>query len=190
MPAGIGHSPLLIPKYELMPRSISTPRSQPMSNYPPCSSLVSQPSPHLCHNQAPDLAKILIDPLVSAETPILTHRLCTTSIDGNKAATFYPFNPVHLGDQKLTISDRSFPIISFHFICYPLFSPVPVSTPLTLTIPICVTLGHVIFWFGLLFICVLASIKVTPFLRVSYSCHETSKSTTLDRNKICSDGVK
>ena len=43
----LGISSLLIPKPELTPRSISTPRSQPMSSYPLYSSLV------LHHSQAP-----------------------------------------------------------------------------------------------------------------------------------------
>ena len=76
---------------------------------------------------------------------------------------FYPFSPAHPGDRKLTILEGSFPITSFHFICYPFFSPVPVSTPLTLTIPVCLTLGHVILPVQTIIICDLSSIKVTPF---------------------------
>ena len=35
-----------------------------------------------------------------------------------------------------------------------------------------------------------AALCHSTLLRVSYSCHEISKSTSLDCNKICSDGVK
>ena len=59
--------------------------------FQPC--VPSQPSTHLHHNQAPSLAKIPIDPPVLAKTLILTHRSCTTSVDGNEAAAFYPLQP-------------------------------------------------------------------------------------------------
>ena len=103
-----------------------------------------QPSAHLHHNQAPGPAKIPVDPPVLAETLILTCRPHITSVDRNEVATFYPFGPAHPGNRKLAILEGLFPITSFHFICYPFFSPIPISTPLTLTIPVCLTLGHII----------------------------------------------
>ena len=83
---------LLIPKPKFMPRSISMPRSQPMSNYPLYLSLM------FCHSQAPISAatkclaqpEISINPPSSAETLIITHKPCIISKDGNKVATFYP----------------------------------------------------------------------------------------------------
>ena len=84
--------PLLIPKSKLTPRSIPMPRSQPMSSYPLYSSLM----PH--HTQMPisiatkHLAQpwYSINPPVSAETLIITHRLCIISVDSNQLATFDP----------------------------------------------------------------------------------------------------
>ena len=88
----IYHGIVLIPKHKLMPRSISMPRSQPMSSYPLYSSLV------FCHSQAPISVatkclaqpEISINPPSSAEMLIITHKPCIISEDGNKVATFYP----------------------------------------------------------------------------------------------------
>ena len=44
------------------------------------------------HNQAPCPATISVDPPVSAETLIITHRLCIISVGGNEVAAFYPFS--------------------------------------------------------------------------------------------------
>ena len=52
----------------------------------------------------------------------------------------------------------------FPFSSHPLSSPVPVSTSLTPTIPVYLTLGHVIFCFRLLFIHDPSSIKAALFL--------------------------
>ena len=49
--------------------------------------VLSQPSAHLCCNQAPCLAMISTGPLLSAKTPLITHRLCIISVDGNRVAT-------------------------------------------------------------------------------------------------------
>ena len=59
--------------------------------------VLSQPSTHLCRNQAPCPATISTDPPSSAETPLITRRLSIISVDGNGAApaTF----PAHTPQQ-------------------------------------------------------------------------------------------
>ena len=79
-----------------------------------------QPSAHLCCNQAPGPATISIDPLVSAETLIIAHKLCIISVDSNKAATFYPFGPMH---WKPAISEGLFSITSSHLFLTPSSHP-------------------------------------------------------------------
>ena len=83
----------------------------------------SQPSVHLCCNQAPGPAMISIDPLVSAKTLIIARRLCIISVDSNEVATFYPFGPMHPGNWKPAILEGLFSITSSHLFLTPSSHP-------------------------------------------------------------------
>ena len=80
---------VLVPKPGLTPRSITMPRSQPMSSYPLFQPHVPlQPSAHLHCNQVPCPAMISVNPPCSAKMLISTRRPCIISEDGNKVAMF------------------------------------------------------------------------------------------------------
>ena len=127
---------VLIPKSELMPRSLFTPRSQPMSSYLLYSSLVFH------HSQAPISvsAKRLTQPrFPSLPCSAKTLTISTSQVMFLGAVTRWPcliFRPQipwwpevkHIG--RIILHWQS-PFNSYKF-----YSPVPVSTPLTLTIPI------------------------------------------------------
>ena len=89
--------------------------------FQPC--VLSQPSTHLCHNQAPCPATISVDPPVLAETLIITHRLCIISVGGNEAAVFYPssLHTLATGSQ-LCWKDRSPSSVPLFLLTCPCFN--------------------------------------------------------------------
>ena len=135
---------MLIPKSELTPRSPSVPRSQPMSSYLLYSSLmfhcsqapISVTAKRLTQPQFPSflwLAKRLTIPTSQVSFPRMVMRWLHL--------TFLP-QLSWLPEDKYI--GRIIPHQQSLFNSYIFYSPVPVSTPLTLTIPIYSTLGHVI----------------------------------------------
>ena len=101
-----------------------------------------QPRSHLHCNKVPGPATISVDLPVSAKALIITRRLCIISVDGNEAAVFYLL-ALHTLATRSQPSRKVNPPSSVSTCFLPLLSSVPVSTPLTLTIPMYLTLGHV-----------------------------------------------
>ena len=127
---------LLIPKSELMLRSPSAPRSQPISSYPLYSSLVfhcsqvpiSVAAKHLTQPRFPSLpcsAEMLTISTSQVIFPRMVMRqLCSIF---RPQVSWWP-EVKYIG--RIILHQQS-PFNSYIF-----YSPVPVSTPLTLTIPI------------------------------------------------------
>ena len=103
-----------------------------------------QPSIHLHHNQVPCPATISTDPPSLAETPLITHRLCIISIDGNGAAACDLSRPHTLATGR-RLHQKDYSLSSVSFSLHPHSSPIPVSTSLTPIIPVYSTLSHVTF---------------------------------------------
>ena len=104
----------------------------------------SQPSAHLHCSQAPCPTTISTDPLVPAKALIITRRLVGISIDSSMMAALNPFWLPHPGDQKSTILEGLFSIISFLLVLTPILTHPCFNTPDPI-IPVYLTLGHVTF---------------------------------------------
>ena len=102
----------------------------------------SQPSTHLRHSQAPCPTTISANPLVLAKALIITYRLVGISIDGSTTATLDPFQLLHPGDWKSTMSEGLFSIISFLLVLTPILTCPCFNTPDPI-IPVYSTLGQV-----------------------------------------------
>ena len=137
----LGEGELLIPKPKLMPRSISTPRSQPMSSYLLYSSLVFHCSQvpisvtTKCLAQ-PRFLSILHSWLRHSSLPA-GHVSVLKTVMRRLHSTFWPYVPWRL---KVKYIGRIILHQQSPFNSYPFFSPIPVSTSLTLTIPVYLTL--------------------------------------------------
>ena len=124
----------------------------------------SQPSTHLHRSQVPCPTMISTDPLVLTEVLIITRRLFGISVDGSMMATLDPFQLPHPGNQKPTMSEGLFSIISFLLVLTPILTRPCFNTPDPI-IPIYSSLGQVTLpVFGQLVICDSSSIKVAPLL--------------------------
>ena len=100
----------------------------------------SQPSTHLHHNQVPCPATISI---LSQST---THHLNTVSL--LPSVTKWPCSALWSYMPWQLEAAHSRRLITWHqfpFVSYPFLPSIPVSTSLTLVIPIYLTLGHVTF---------------------------------------------
>ena len=127
---GLEGEVLLIPKPKLTPRSIPTPRFQPMSSYPLYSSLMLHCSQApISIAIAPCPAKISASHQFSAEAPLIIHRPSIVSTDGNGVATID-----HLGLYTLATGsqpyqkDRSLSPVPIYFLS-PLFTHPCFNTP-------------------------------------------------------------
>ena len=152
---------LLIPKSELMPRSPSAPRSQPMSSYPLYSSLLfchsqapisvtakrpspSQPSAHLRHSQAPCPATISVTPVLSWDANYF-HKPSNISEGSNEVATLDLSAPGILTTGSRVYWEDCFPSTVPHSILIFSTSPFLFQHPWLSPSPFYLTLGHVIF---------------------------------------------
>ena len=129
-----------------MPRSISTPRSQPRPRYLLYSSLM------FCHSQAPIsiTTKCPAQPQFPSifwswpkhHSPPEHYMSFLPTIIRWLHSTLWSHIPwqLEVAHPKRSITHHQFP-----FVPYPFLPPVPVSTFLTLTIPVYLTLGHMTF---------------------------------------------